>query len=128
MTLDRRRLLCFVAGVAAVPATTCIASAQTYPVRPVTIVVPYAAGGPGDTVARVLVERLKETLGQPLVIENVTGANGSIAVGRVARAAPDGYTLSLGLWNTHVSNSALYALAYDVLNDFEPVALLASFS
>jgi tripartite-type tricarboxylate transporter receptor subunit TctC len=128
MTLDRRRLLCLVAGVAAVLATTCLASAQTYPVRPITIMVPYTAGGPGDTVARVLVERLKEALGQPLVIENVTGANGSIAVGRVARAAPDGYTLSLGAWNTHVSNGVLFALPYDVMNDFEPVALLASFS
>jgi hypothetical protein len=102
--------------------------AQTYPARPITVVVPYAAGGPGDTVARVISERVKAALGQPIVIENVTGANGSIAAGRVARAAPDGYTLSLGLWNTHVSNGAMYALGYDVLNDFEPVALLASFS
>jgi tripartite-type tricarboxylate transporter receptor subunit TctC len=128
MTLHRRRFLRLAAGAVAIPATTCLASAQTYPARPITIVVPYAAGGPGDTVARVLVERLKAALGQPLVIENVTGANGSIAVGRVARAAPDGYTLSLGAWNTHVSNGALYALPYDVVNDFEPVVLLASFS
>jgi len=92
------------------------------------MIVPYAAGGPGDTVARILAERMKAVLGQPLIIENVTGANGSVAVGRVARAAPDGYTLSLGLWNTHVSNGALYALAYDVVSDFEPIALLASFS
>jgi tripartite-type tricarboxylate transporter receptor subunit TctC len=91
-------------------------------------VVPYAAGGPGDTVARVLVERLKAALDQAVVIENVTGANGSIAVGRVARAAPDGYTVSLGAWNTHVSNGALYALPYDIVNDFKPVSLLARFS
>ena len=71
---------------------------------------------------------MKAALGQPVVIENVSGANGSTAVGRVARAVADGYTLSLGVWNTHVSNGALYALPYDVLNDFEPVALLASFS
>jgi tripartite-type tricarboxylate transporter receptor subunit TctC len=92
------------------------------------MIVPYSAGGPADTVGRVLAERMKSALGQPVVIENVSGANGSTAVGRVARAAADGYTLSLGVWNTHVSNGALYVLPYDVLNDFEPVALLASFS
>jgi len=89
--------------------------------------VPYSAGGPADTVGRVLAEGMRASLGQPIVIENVGGANGSIAVGRVARSAPDGYTVSLGLWNTHVSNKALYDLKYDVVNDFEPVALLASF-
>jgi tripartite-type tricarboxylate transporter receptor subunit TctC len=128
MTLPRREFLRVAAGAAVFPAVPRVARAQSYPTRPISIVVPYAAGGPGDTVARVLAERMKAALGQPVVIENVTGANGSIAVGRVARAAPDGCTLSLGLWNTHVSNGALYALPYDVLNDFEPVALLASFS
>jgi tripartite-type tricarboxylate transporter receptor subunit TctC len=128
MTLGRHKLLRLAVGAVALPAIPRIARAQAFPTRPITIVVPYAAGGPGDAVARVLAERMKAELDQPVIIENVSGANGSIAVGRVARAAPDGYTLSLGLWNTHVSNSALYALAYDVLNDFEPVALLASFS
>jgi tripartite-type tricarboxylate transporter receptor subunit TctC len=125
MTLTRRTLL---AATALLPAVPRIARADTYPARPVSMVVPYAAGGPGDTVARILSERMKAALGQPIVIENVTGANGSVALGRVARAAPDGYTLSLGLWNTHVSNGALYSLPYNVLNDFEPVTLLASFS
>jgi tripartite-type tricarboxylate transporter receptor subunit TctC len=128
MKLPRRKFLQLTAGVAALPASTRIVRAQTYPTRPITVVVPYAAGGPGDTVARVISERMKAALGEPIVIENVTGANGSIAAGRVARAAPDGYTISLGLWNTHVSNGAMYALSYDVMNDFEPVALLASFS
>jgi tripartite-type tricarboxylate transporter receptor subunit TctC len=128
MTLPRRQFLRLAASAAALPATTHFARAQSYPARPITIVVPYAAGGPGDTVARVLAERFQAALGQPVIIENVTGANGSIAVGRVARAVPDGYTLSLGAWNTHVSNGVLYALPYDVVNDFEPVALLASFS
>jgi tripartite-type tricarboxylate transporter receptor subunit TctC len=129
MTMSsRRKFLQLAAGIAALPASAGIARAQTYPTRPITVVVPYAAGGPGDTVARVISERMKAALGQPIVIENLTGANGSIAAGRVARAAPDGYTLSLGLWNTHVSNGAMYALSYDVLNDFEPLALLASFS
>ena len=128
MTPLRRRFLRFAAGAAVLPAITPIARAQAYPARPITIVVPYPAGGPADAVARVLAERMRVFLGQPIIIENVSGANGSIGVGRVAHASPDGYTLSLGLWNTHVSNGALYALQYDVLNDFEPVALLASFS
>src|SRR5437899_1789310 len=109
MTLSRRKFLRMAARTAVLPATQ-IAWAQAYPTRPINMVVPYAAGGPGDTIARVLAERMKAVLGQPIVIENVSGANGSIAVGRVARAAPDGYTLSLGVWNTHVSNGALYVL------------------
>src|SRR5450755_1868459 len=128
MKLPRRRFLHLAAAAAVLPTVSRIASAQAYPTRPITLVVPYSAGGPGDTVGRVVAERMKAVLGQPVIIENVSGANGSIATGRVARAAPDGYTLSLGLWNTHVSNGALYVLPYDVLNDFEPVSLLASFS
>ena len=128
MTLPRRKTLHLALGAAMLPAITPMARAQAYPTRPISIIVPYSPGGPADTVGRVLAERMKAALGQPVVIENVSGANGSTAVGRVARAAADGYTLSLGVWNTHVSNGALYALPYDVLNDFEPVALLASFS
>lgn len=99
------------------------ASAQVYPARPVTMVVPYPAGGPTDTIARIVAERMRAPLGQPVVIENMPGASGSIGVGRVARAAPDGYTLSFGTWNTHVVNGATFALKYDIVNDFEPVAL-----
>jgi len=99
------------------------ATAQTFPSRPVTIVVPFAAGGPIDTLARVMAEQMRPMLGQPVVIENVTGAAGSIGVGRVARAAPDGYTLVAGFWGTHVVNGATQALGYDVLNDFEPILL-----
>ena len=106
--LPRRKFLCLSAAAAALPAITRAAPAQPYPARPVNVVVLYAAGRPGDTVTRVLAERMKVALGQPVVIENVSGANGSIAVGRVTRAAPDGYTFSLGLWNTHVSNGALH--------------------
>jgi len=90
------------------------------------MVVPFAAGGPTDTIARILANPMSVALGRPIIIENVTGAAGSIGVGRVARAAPDGYTLSVGFLGTHVLNGALYALQYDVLNDFEPIALLAS--
>ncbi len=128
MTVSRRSFFALTASGAALMAASSIAQAEGYPTRPITLIVPYSAGGPADTVGRVLAERMRASLGQPIVIENVGGANGSIAVGRVARAASDGYTVSLGLWNTHVSNSALHDLKYDVVNDFEPVALLASFS
>ena len=103
-----------------------VASAQVYPSRPITMVVPFAAGGPVDTVARILSEPMRASLGQSIIVENVTGAAGSIGVGRVARAAPDGYTLSIGHWSTHVVNGAIYALPYDLLRDFEPIVLLPS--
>jgi tripartite-type tricarboxylate transporter receptor subunit TctC len=90
------------------------------------MVVPFAAGGPTDAIGRMMAERMRTSLGQPVVIENVTGATGSIGVGRVARAAPDGYTLVVGNWNTHVTNGATYPLQYDLLNDFEPVSLFAN--
>ena len=102
------------------------ANAQTYPSRPITFVVPFAAGGPLDAMARVLSEPMRRALGQPVLIETVTGASGSVGVGRVARAAPDGHTVSIGHWNTHVANGAVYDLPYDLLRDLEPVALLPS--
>jgi tripartite-type tricarboxylate transporter receptor subunit TctC len=113
-------------AVAMVAAGAASAAAQTYPSKPVTIVVPFSAGGPLDTRARSLAEHMRSSLGQPIIIENVTGAAGSLGVGRVARSAPDGYTLGIGIWSTHVVNGAIYALQYDVLNDFEPVALLTN--
>ena len=102
------------------------AFAQTFPSRPVTIVVPFAAGGPTDVLARVLGQRMSTTLGQSVVIENVTGAGGSIGVGRVVRSPADGYTLSIGQLGTHALNGAIYPLPYDLLTDLEPIALLAS--
>src|SRR3981189_895388 len=102
------------------------ASAQTYPSRPLTMVVPFSAGGPTDTIGRIMAERMRGPLGQTVIVENVTGAAGTIGVGRVARAAPDGYTLSIGHWSTHVVNGAIYALPYDLLRDFEPIVLLPS--
>jgi len=102
------------------------AHAQIYPSRPITLVVPFPAGGSTDAVARIVAERMRMSLGQPVVIENVGGAGGSIGVGRVARAAPDGYTLDVGQWDTHVGNGATFPLSYDVVKDFEPVALLSS--
>src|SRR4029079_2209057 len=102
------------------------ASAQSYPSRPSTMLVGYAVGGPSDTIARIMADRMKVALGQPVIVENVTGAAGSIAVGRGARAAPDGYTLVLGDWSTHVVSGAMYTRQYDVVKDFEPVSLLPS--
>jgi len=103
-----------------------VAQAQPYPSRPITIVVPFAAGGPTDALARTLGERMRVSLGQAILIENVTGAGGSLGVGRAVQAAPDGYTVSMGHLGTHVVNGAIYPLKYDLLNDFEPVALLAA--
>jgi tripartite-type tricarboxylate transporter receptor subunit TctC len=124
MTLPRRSFLHLAAGAAVLPSTTRIASAEVYPSRPITIVAPFAAGGPVDARARILAEHMRQTLGQPVIVENVTGAAGSIGVGRVAHAAPDGYTIVVGIWSTHVVNGAIYALSYDVQRDFEPIALI----
>ena len=113
-------------ALALLASSIAMARAETFPSRPITIVVPYPAGGPTDTLARILTNHINISLGQPVIIENVAGAGGSIGVGRVARAAPDGYTVSIGHWNTHVVLGATMDLPYDVLNDFEPVALLAN--
>jgi tripartite-type tricarboxylate transporter receptor subunit TctC len=102
------------------------AGAEVYPSRPITMVAPFAAGAPVDTVGRFMAERMRASLGQPVIVENVSGAAGSLGAGRVARAAADGYTVSVGNFSSHVLNGAIYALQYDVLKDFEPVALLAS--
>ena len=99
---------------------------QAYPNRQISLVVPFAAGGPTDTLARIIGERMGRTLGQTVVVENTSGAAGSIGVGRVARAPADGYTVGIGHWSTHVVNGAIYNLQYDLLKDFEPVALIAS--
>lgn len=102
------------------------AQAQQFPSRPITLVVPFAAGGPTDTLARILSERMAADLRVTVVVENVAGASGSIAGARVARASPDGTMITIGHWGTHVLNGAIYKLPYDVLADFEPVALIAS--
>ena len=117
MNLPRRQFFHVAAGAAALPVMSQIARAQTYPSRPVTMIVPYPAGGPTDTIARLLGERMRSSLGQPVVIENVAGAGGNIGVGRVARAAGDGYTLGIGHWGSHVVNGAIYTLPYDLLTD-----------
>jgi tripartite-type tricarboxylate transporter receptor subunit TctC len=102
------------------------ALAENFPSHPITIVVPFSAGGPSDAMARILAERMKVTLGETLLVENVTGAGGSIGVGRAVRSPPDGYTISFGHLGTHVANGAIYKLGYDLVTDLEPVALLPS--
>src|SRR5262245_25868448 len=124
--ITRRTLLASLAIPAILATQPPKTSADVYPSRPITLVVPFPAGGPSDTIARIVSEQMSTSLAQPIVIENITGAAGTIGVGHVARAAPDGYTLSGGFLGTHVLNGAIYSLQYDVLKDFEPIALLAS--
>ena len=126
MNLLRRAFLGRAGAMLAAAAAPSHAWAQSYPSRPLTMVVPYPAGGPTDAVARILAEGLRGPLGQPVVIENVSGAGGSLGVRRVARAPADGYTISIGQLNSHVFGGALYGGPYDVVRDFEPVALLTT--
>ena len=102
-----------------------VAAAQGFPTRSVTLVSPFPPGGSTDAVARILAERMRNSLGQTVVVENVGGAGGSIAVGRVARATPDGYTIDIGQWDTHVGNGVVYNLSYDLQKDFEPIGLVS---
>jgi tripartite-type tricarboxylate transporter receptor subunit TctC len=115
-------LLAFALALCAAPP----AAAQAWPARPVTIVVPFAPGGPTDVIARLLAQHMRGSLGQSVVVENVAGANGNVGVAKVARAAPDGSTLSIGHWSTHVVNGAVYPLAHDVLKDFEPITPIST--
>src|SRR5436309_1763545 len=124
--LHRRQFLHLAASAAALPAFPRIARAQAYPSRPISIVVPFPAGGAADVAGRIVAERMRTSLGQPVIIENVTGAGGTIGAGRVARAASDGYTLIIGNWGTHIANGALYPLQYDLVGDFEPISLIYS--
>src|SRR5882757_1377630 len=102
------------------------ARADKFPSHPITIVVPFSAGGPSDAMTRIMAERMQRTLGETLLIENVTGAGGSLGVGRTVRAAPDGYTVGFGHLGTNVANGAIYKLGYDLVTDLEPVVLLPS--
>src|SRR6266699_3755051 len=113
------------AAVAVLAGSLPVASGQTFPSRTLALVVPFPAGGPTDTIGRIMAQRMGTALGQTVVVENVTGAGGTIAGGRVARAAPDGYTLSIGHLGTHVIAGAAYELQYDVYKDFEPLAMVA---
>ena len=120
------RSLIRAASAAAFAVTAATAAAQGFPARPVTVIVPFAAGGPTDTIARIMAERMGRALGQAVVVENVTGAGGTIAGARVARSAPDGYVITIGHIGTHVINGAVQKTPYDVFNDFEPIAMIAT--
>jgi hypothetical protein len=122
----RRRFLHLAAGAASLPAVLRDARAQAYPSRPITMIVPAPAGSANDTVGRIVAERMRKSLAQPIIIENIAGADGSIAAGRTTRAKPDGYTIDLGFLGNHVLNGAVYALQYDVLNDFAPISPLVT--
>jgi tripartite-type tricarboxylate transporter receptor subunit TctC len=115
----------FSIALAFLAASMVAAVAETFPSRTITIVVPFPAGGPTDTLGRILADRMKTALGQSVIIENLTGAAGTVGTSHVARAAPDGYTLILGHWQTHFVNGATFALSFDVVSDFAPVALIA---
>ena len=125
MMIVRRRFLQLAGAGAAAAAISRQANAEIYPSRPITMIVPYTAGGPTDTVGRTVAERMRAELGQPIVLENIGGAGGSIGLGRVARAAPDGYTIEVGNWSAHVVNGAIYNLSYDLKTDFAPIVLCA---
>jgi tripartite-type tricarboxylate transporter receptor subunit TctC len=127
MNLARRSFLQFAgAAASAFLAPGPAAAAQTWPVRPVTLIVPYPPGGPTDVLARVLAEQMRGVLGQPLIIENIAGAEGSIGVARAARAKADGYTIELGAMSTHILNAVFHPLPHDVLNDFAPILPLVT--
>jgi tripartite-type tricarboxylate transporter receptor subunit TctC len=114
-----------VAALLLIVSCSALAQAQSFPSRPLTLIVPFPPGGSTDSAARIMAERMRETLGQPIVIENVGGAGGSIGVGRLARSVPDGYTFDIGQWDTHVG-SIIYKLDYDLEKDFEPIALVSN--
>jgi tripartite-type tricarboxylate transporter receptor subunit TctC len=126
MPEENMKVLLFAFVLAVFIFTGSTATGQGYPAKPITIVVPFSAGGPTDTLARIMGDRMRKTIGQPVLVDNTTGAGGSIGTGRVARAAPDGYLISIGHWGTHVVNGVYYTLNYNVLTDFESVAMIAT--
>jgi tripartite-type tricarboxylate transporter receptor subunit TctC len=126
MVLPRRKFLHLAASILALPAVFGVAKAQTYPTRPITMIVPFAAGGATDVIARLVAKPMGESLGQSIIIENVGGADGSTGTGRAARARADGYTIITGLKESQILNGAFYSLPYDVLKDFVPISPLVS--
>jgi len=126
MKFRRRQLLGLAIIACTLVATAGAALAQTYPTRPITMIVAFGAGGPSDVIGRILAEGMRGSLGQPVIVENVTGASGTIGTGRAARAEPDGYTFELGNFATHVLNGPLFSLSYDIVKDFDPVSPVCS--
>ena len=126
MRFSRRQFLHLATAAAVLPTVTSVGSAESFPTRPITIIVPYPAGGPADAIARIVGKGMRISLGQPVIVENVSGAGGTLGVARVTRAAPDGYTLGIGQLNSHVFSGAVYSAPYDLLRDLAPVALLTT--
>jgi tripartite-type tricarboxylate transporter receptor subunit TctC len=126
MKFSRRQFLCLAAGAETFPVMPRSARAQTYPVRPVTLIVPFAAGGSTDPIARIVAEGMRKSLGQPIIVENIAGGQGTIGIGRLARSAPDGYTIDIGQWDNHVVSGATTQLPYDLSKDFTPIGLIAT--
>lgn len=126
MKISRRHFINVGSAAATLPLAAQVALSQTYPSRPISLIVPYGAGGPADTIARIAAARLRQSLGQPVIVENVAGASGSIGLARAARATPDGYTLCIGTWATHVLNGAIFTLPYDLEASFAPIAQIVS--
>jgi len=123
---SRRKFLNLTTGAAVLPIASRVAGGETYPSRPITMVVGFPPGGPTDTLARILGEAMQRSLGQTVVVETVSGASGTIATGRVARGSPDGYTIVIGNWASNVGAPAIYPLNFDVLKDLQPISLLAA--
>ena len=119
------RKLLFAAAIAALSSLPA-AQAQTFPNRPITMVVPLSVGGSTDIIGRIMAQGMGQALGQTIVVENTTGAGGTIGEGRVARATPDGYTIAIGQWGTNVANGAIYPISYDLMKDFAPIGLIAT--
>src|SRR5262245_42302857 len=117
------RVACVLAVMLAVSP---VVTAQGFPLKPITMVVPFSAGGPTDTLARIMSEPMRRFLGQSVIVDNTTGAGGTIATTRVVKAAPDGYMIVIGHWGTHVVNGAYYTLPFSVLDDFAPIAMIAT--
>ena len=126
MTIQRRRFLHLAAGAAAFPLMARAAKAETYPTRTITAIVPASAGGPTDTIGRIVAQHMQETLGQSIIIENVGGASGTIGTGRLMRSRPDGYIIGIGGVNHYVVNGAVYPLQYDLVKGFEPISMIAT--
>ena len=126
MRLFRRRFLELTASAVALPTTFCLSWAETYPSRPITMIIGFPPGGPTDTLARILGDAMGRSLGQTIVIQTVSGASGTIATGRVVHASPDGYSIGIGNWTSHIGSAAIYSLDYDVFKDLQPISLLAA--
>ena len=124
--IGRTLLLAAIAGASLALATAPAAAQSNYPNRPINMIVPLAPGGSTDALGRIMAQAMSKNLGQPVVVENVSGAAGTIGVTRAVRSPPDGYTVLWGMWGTNVANGAIYNLGFDLLNDFEPVALVAT--